>query len=74
MFPQLSEELLHERVREYHRMAEASRRARLARRARRAAAAATPARPMAVLRSLTTAGKAHTPATHADEHAPRRAA
>jgi hypothetical protein len=73
MFPQLSEALLHERVREYHRLAEAGRRARLARQHRRAAAP-TPARPVAVLRALTTASRTHAPDTHAGEQAPRKAA
>ena len=73
MFPQLSEALLHERVREFHRMAEDSRRARLARQGRRVAAA-TAARQVTVLRSLTTAGRAHAPAPHAGEPTSRRAA
>ena len=67
MFPQLSEALLHERVREFHRAAEASRRARLARQGRRAAAAASR---VTVLRSPATAGRAHAPA----DQAPCRAA
>jgi hypothetical protein len=41
MFPQLSEALLHERVRDYQRAAEAGRRARLARRTRRDQSAPT---------------------------------
>jgi hypothetical protein len=60
MFPQLSEALLHERVREFHQAAEASRRAKLARQARRhhTAAVTTAAHPVAALRSLTAARRA----------------
>ncbi len=76
MFPQLNEALLHERVREYHQAAEASRRAKLARQARRghAAAVTTAAHPVAALRSLTTASRAHEPAQHAGGQTSRRAA
>jgi hypothetical protein len=73
MFPQLSEALLHERVQEFHRAAEASRRARLVRKGQ-PVAAAHGSQPVAVLRSLTTARRAHNPARHAGGHAPRRAA
>jgi hypothetical protein len=78
MFPQLSEALLHERVRDFHRQAEASRRARLARQARRmsAARATQPVAGhlMAARRSLTTASRAHAPASPAGEPTSRRAA
>jgi len=72
MFPQLSEALLHERVRDYHRAAEASRRARLARQGQPAAAPAS--QPGGVLRSLTIARRPHTAARHAGEQRARRAA
>jgi hypothetical protein len=60
MFPQMSEALLHERVREFHEAAEASRRVKLARQARRshAAVTATAAHPVAAIRSLTAARRA----------------
>jgi hypothetical protein len=73
MFPQLSEALLHERVRDLHRAAEASRRARLARQGRRVATA-TATRPVTVPRSLITAGRTHAPAPQAGEPTSRRAA
>jgi hypothetical protein len=71
MFPQLSEALLHERVRDLHRAAEASRRARLVRRGQ---SVATASQPVAVLRSLTAARRVHVPGRHAGEHGSRRAA
>jgi hypothetical protein len=78
MFPQMSEALLHERVREFHQAAETSRRVKLARQARQArrshAATATAAHPVAALRSLTTASRAHEPAQHAGGQTSRRAA
>jgi hypothetical protein len=59
MFPQLSEALLHERVREFHQAAEIGRRVRLARQARRhTAAVTTAAHPVAAFRSLTAARRA----------------
>jgi hypothetical protein len=78
MFPQLSEALLHERVRDYHRAAEASRLARLARKGQPVAAAPA-ARPVTALRrpalrSLTTARRGHAPARHAGQPRSRRAA
>jgi hypothetical protein len=75
MFPQLSEALLHERVREFHQAAEDGRRAKLARQARRSHAVATStAHRVAALRSLTTASRAHKPAQHAGGQTSRRAA
>lgn len=74
MFPQLSEQLLHERVREFHQAAEDSRRVKLARQARRSHAAAMAAHPVAALRSLTTASGPHEPAQHAGGQTSRRAA
>lgn len=76
MFPQLSEALMHERVREFHQAAEASRRVKLARQARRGhtVAPATAAHPVAALRSLATVGRAHEPAQHAGGQTSRRAA
>jgi hypothetical protein len=73
MFPQLSEALLHERVRDLHRAAEASRRARLVRRGQPVAAAPA-SQPVTALRSLTTAGRIHIPGRHAGEQGSRRAA
>jgi hypothetical protein len=73
MFPQLSEALLHERVREFHRAAEAGRRVRLARQGR-CVAAATATHRVTVLRSLTTAGRAHAPAPQDCEPISSRAA
>ena len=57
MFPQLSETLMRERVREFHQAAEDSRRIKLARQARhsQASATATVAHPVAAIRSLTAA-------------------
>jgi hypothetical protein len=73
MFPQLSEALLHDRVREMHQAADARRRARFARMGLPVAAAKA-SQPVATLRSLTTARRAHAPARHAGEHGSRRAA
>ena len=59
MFPQLNEQLMHERVRDFHQAAEIGRRAKLARQARRShAAVTTAAHPVAALRSLTAARRA----------------
>jgi hypothetical protein len=57
MFPQLTEALAQERVRDFHHAAEVGRRAKLARQARRSHAVATAraAHPVAALRSLTAA-------------------
>jgi hypothetical protein len=74
MFPHLSEALLQDRMREFHQAAETSRRIKLARQARRSHAAATAAHPVAALRSLTTASRAHEPAQHAGGQTSRRAA
>lgn len=76
MFPQLSEALLHERVRDFHHAAEVGRLAKLARQTRRshAVATATAGHPVAALRSLTTASRAHKPAQHAGGQTSRRAA
>jgi hypothetical protein len=73
MFPQLNEALLHDRVREFHQAAEASRRARLARQGRRAAAAAANSR-VTVLRSPATASRTHAPAGDAGQPTSCRAA
>ena len=76
MFPQMSEALLHERVREFHQAAEDGRRAKLARQARRShgTASVSAAHPVAALRSLTTASRVHEPAQHAGGQTSRRAA
>jgi hypothetical protein len=62
MFPQLTQALAHERVRDFHQAAETSRRAKLARQARRShsTATVTAAHPVASLRSLTAARRAAT--------------
>jgi hypothetical protein len=76
MFPQLSEALLHERVRDLHRAAEASRLARSVRKGRSVAAATTSqpvaARHLPVLRGLTTASRSS--GRHAGAQHSRRAA
>jgi hypothetical protein len=76
MHPVMMEALLVERVREVHAAADASRRAKLARQTRRGypVSTATATGPVAALRSLSTAARAHTPVRHTAGHAPRRAA
>ena len=60
MFPQLTEALANERVRDFQHAAEVSRRAKQARQARRShsTASVTAAHPVAALRSLTAARRA----------------